>query len=344
MRRRNPDLDCAWVTAEGQFSAPEGARLLLEGSRAHYEAMARARYLIFNDLLPTWLRKRDHQTCLQTWRGTPLKHIGLDIERPQFTNGLIYPDLVHEDAARWDLLLSQNAFSTPIFRRAFGFHGEIMETGYPRNDLLRHPRRDKFAADVRERLGLPAGQKVVLYAPTWRDDAMPEYGGYRFSLKLDTAAAARCLGDEYVLLLRMHSNIRGGSNIKDGRLDSPGGASVLDVTGYPDIASLLLITDILITDYSSVMFDFALTGRPMLFFTYDLERYRDALRGFCLDFEAEAPGPLLSTSAEVIEALRDPGGLSAGYREAYHAFAAKYCALDDGGAAGRVVDRLFRAG
>jgi CDP-glycerol glycerophosphotransferase len=344
MRRRNPDLDCAWVTAEGQFSAPEGARLLLEGSRAHYEAMARARYLIFNDLLPTWFRKRDHQTCLQTWRGTPLKHIGLDIERPQFTNGLIYPDLVREDAARWDLLLSQNAFSTPVFRRAFGFHGEIMETGYPRNDLLRHPRRDEFAADARERLGLPAGQKVVLYAPTWRDDAMPEYGGYRFSLKLDTDAAARCLGDEYVLLLRMHSNIRGGSNIKDGRLDSPGGASVLDVTGYPDIASLLLITDILITDYSSVMFDFALTGRPMLFFTYDLERYRDALRGFCLDFEAEAPGPLLSTSAEVIEALRDPGGLSAGYREAYHAFAAKYCALDDGGAAGRVVDRLFRAG
>jgi CDP-glycerol glycerophosphotransferase len=297
--------------------------------------------MIFNDLLPTWLRKRDHQTCLQTWRGTPLKHIGLDIERPQFTNGLIYPDLVREDAARWDLLLSQNAFSTPIFRRAFGFHGEIMETGYPRNDLLRHPRRDEFAADARERLGLPAGQKVVLYAPTWRDDAMPEYGGYRFSLKLDTAAAARCLGDEYVLLLRMHSNIRGGSNVKDGRLDSPGGASVLDVTGYPDIASLLLITDILITDYSSVMFDFANTRKPQLFYTYDLPHYRDKLRGFYFDFESEAPGPLLETSDALIEAIRSIDSVSASYHKAYDAFIDRFCPLDDGKAAARVVDRVF---
>jgi CDP-glycerol glycerophosphotransferase len=338
MRRRNPDLDYAWVTAEGQFKAPEGARLLLDGSMAYYEAMARARYLVFNDLLPPWFRKRDHQICLQTWHGTPLKHVGLDIDRPQFTNGLIYPDLVSEDAARWDLLLAQNAYTAAVFRRAFGFHGEIMEAGYPRNDLLKHPRRDEFAADTRERLGLPAGKKVILYAPTWRDDALPESGGYRFSLKLDLEAAAQSLGDDYVLLVRMHSNIRGGLG------ESPAGAFVLDVSRYPDIAGLLLITDILITDYSSVMFDFASTGRPMLFFTYDLERYRDTLRGFCFDFEAEAPGPLLATSAEVIEALRDPGRLSASYRDAYQAFAAKYCALDDGNAAGRVVDRLFRAG
>ncbi len=336
MRRRKPDLDYAWVTADSRFSVPAGSRLVLAGSSAHYEAMALARYVVSNDILPRWFRKRDEQIYLQTWHGTPLKHVGQDIERPKFTNGLIYADTVRGDATGWDVLLSQNAFSTPIFRRAFGFDGEIMETGYPRNDLLSHPRRDEFAAEVRARLGLPAGKKIVLYAPTWRDDALPEGGGYRFSLKLDPAAAARSLGGDHVLLLRMHTNIRGGLRV------SPSSASVLDVTCYPDITDLLLITDILITDYSSVMFDFAATGRPMLFFTYDLERYRDQLRGFYLDFEADAPGPLLASSAELIAAVHNIGQVTQSYQQAQAAFAAKFCPLDDGHAAARAVDRLLR--
>ena len=336
MRRRDPDLDFAWITTNGQFRAPAGARLLLDGSRAHYEAMARARYLVFNDLLPPWFQKRDYQICLQTWHGTPLKQVGLDISRPQFTHGLIYHDLVRADAANWDLLLSQNAFSTPIFRRAFGFDGEIAETGYPRNDLLRHPRREELAAAARERLGIAADKKVILYAPTWRDDALPEYDGYRFSMQLDTGAMAASLSDDHVLLLRMHSNIRGGAGV------SRRGTSVLDVTSYPDITSLLLITDILITDYSSVMFDFASTGRPMLFFTYDLDHYRDRLRGLYLDLEADAPGPLLTTTAELIAAVRDIDDSAGSYQQARSAFAARFCPLDDGHAAVRAVDRLLR--
>jgi len=113
------------------------------------------------------------------------------------------------------------------------------------------------------------------------------------------------------------------------------------VTGYPSISELFLITDVLITDYSSVMFDFAVTGRPILFFTYDLEQYRDQLRGFCFDFEAEAPGPLLASSEEVLAAARDSAAATAGYAAAYQAFAAKYCPLDDGKAGARVCDRLF---
>ena len=335
MRRRNPDLDYVWLTDEGQFEEPAGSRLLMQGSRAHYEALARARYVVCDDLLPSWFRKRAHQICLQTGQGTPLKRVGLDIERPQFARGLIYPDLIRKAAADWDYLLSQNAYSTPVFRRAFDFRGQIMETGYPRNDLLRHPRRDEIAADVRARLGLPADRKVILYAPTWRDDAPPQYGGYRFSLKLDLDAMARSLGQDHVVLLRMHSKIRGGWGAR------PAGC-VLDVTAYPDMAELLLITEILITDYSSVMFDFANTGRPMLFFTYDLEHYRDQLRGFYFDFQAEAPGPLLATSAELIAAVRDIDRVAASYQQAQAAFIAKFCPLDDGHAAERVVDRLLR--
>lgn len=338
LRRRQPELECAWVTLDGQFTVPNGDRLVLAESRPHIEALAQARYVVFNDMLPRWFRKRDGQTCLQTWHGTPLKRIGLDIDRPRFATGLAYPDLLRQDVAGWDVLLSQNAFSTSIFRHAFGYDGEIMESGYPRNDPLHHPDRAQRAAAIREQLGLPAGKRIVLYAPTWRDDAVREQGRYRFDLQLDIDAAARALGNDHVLLLRLHTKAR---STLDPRA---AGGFVADVTSYPDITDLYLISDVLITDYSSVMFDFAGTGRPILFFTYDLERYRDTLRGFYFDFEAEAPGPLLSTTEDVIEALRGIDGVARTYRDAYHAFAEKYCGLDDSEAAARVVRRLLGGG
>ena len=335
LRQVRPDLDCAWVSRDGQFSVPDGARVVLAGSRDHFEALARARYVIFNDSLPAWFRKRGGQFCLQTWHGTPLKCIGLDIARPQFPTGLIYPDVLRNEVASWDVLLSPNRFSTPIFRRAFDFPGEIMESGYPRNDLLHDAAgQQQRIAGIRKRLGLPPGKRVVLYAPTWRDDSFLD-GRYRFDVQLDLEAAGRALGGDHILLLRLHTKVRGSP------IGRPQDRGVLDVSRYPDIADLYLISDVLITDYSSAMFDFAGTGRPMLFFTYDLERYRDQLRGFYFDFEAQAPGPLLRTSDEVVGALRDIDQTARSYQPAYEAFSAKFCALDDGGAAGRVVDRLL---
>ncbi len=338
LRDVRPDLECVWVTRDGQFSVPGGGRTVFVDSRSHFEVLAQARYVIFNDALPAWFEKRERQFCLQTWHGTPLKRIGLDIERPQFATGLIYPDVLRKDSADWDVLLSPNAFSTPIFRRALGFSGEIMESGYPRNDLLHQQGQEERAAAIRARLGLPPGKRVVLYAPTWRDDALLLNGRYRFEHQLDLNAAAKALGSDHVLLLRLHTNVRSG-----GRPRARGGF-VFDVTQYPDITDLYLISDVLITDYSSVMFDFAGTGRPMLFFTYDLERYRDDLRGFYFDFAAEAPGPLVRRTDEVIEALRNVDEIAGSHGEAYAAFRAKFCALDDGGAAARVVDRLLAGG
>ncbi len=335
LRRSHPDLDCAWISVDGDFAVPDGGRVILADSREHIEALAQARYVIFNDMLPRWFSKRSGQTCLQTWHGTPLKRIGLDVERPRFASGLVYPDLLRADVANWDLLLSPNSFSTPIFRRAFGFDGEILETGYPRNDALHRPGQAERKAAILEQLGLPADKRIVLYAPTWRDDAARQDGRYRFDLQLDLRAAAAALGDDHILLIRMHAQVR------DDLPATVAGSFATNVTGYPDITDLCLISDVLITDYSSIMFDFAGTGRPMLFFTYDLERYRDTLRGFYFDFEATAPGPLLSTSAEVIAALRDIASIERSYQPAYAAFAARYCGLDDGDAAARAVRRLL---
>jgi CDP-glycerol glycerophosphotransferase len=334
LRRRGDDREQIWVVNDYAIPVPAGGRAVLSGTEEYFEALARCRYVISNDDLEAYFRKREDQVYLQTWHGTPLKRIGFDVERPQFASGSAYLAHLAGEVAKWDLLLSQNAFSTPILRRAFRYEGDICEAGYPRNDVLARGGEDR-AAGIRARLSIPDGKRVVLYAPTWRDNQFYASGRYRFDLRLDLERAWQALGSDHVLLIRGHHHFT--NDVQTGT--RPGFAR--NVTRYPDISELFLITDVLITDYSSVMFDFAPTGRPMVFFTYDLELYRDHLRGFYFGFEAEAPGPLLATSDEVIGAVREAGQVAAGYASAYQAFAEKYCPLDDGKAGARVCDRLF---
>ncbi|WP_067454462.1 bifunctional glycosyltransferase/CDP-glycerol:glycerophosphate glycerophosphotransferase [Actinomadura macra] len=333
LRRRETDIECVWVTENGQFGRPTGARTVLAGTREHYEALARARYVFGNWSQQRWFAKRDDQTYVQCWHGTPLKRLGYDVKTMPFkrTEGLNW---MEHDVPQWDLLLSQNAFSVPLFRRAFAYEGEILESGYPRNDILSSPHREEIAHAVRRRLGIPQDKKVVLYAPTWRDDFHFAIGKRAFSLELDVDQFRTALGRDHMLLLRTHYLVTDRPKWRPGDC-------VLDVSVYPDISELFLISDVLVTDYSSAMFDFAVTGRPMLFFTYDLERYRDHVRGFYFDFEAEAPGPLLGTSREVVEALSEPAALDTGFRAARAVFAARYCPHDDGRAASRVLDRVL---
>lgn len=147
----------------------------------------------------------------------------------------------------------------------------MLEAGYPRNDMLYSPQADEIARQVKEHLGVPQHKKVVLYAPTWRDDQFYGPGRYKLDLRVDLNRFREALGDEYALMIRRHPNV----------VDTVPGAGegvVWDVSEYPEIAELFLAADVLITDYSSLMFDYANTGRPMLFFTYDLEHYRDQAR------------------------------------------------------------------
>ncbi|MBV9208941.1 MAG: bifunctional glycosyltransferase family 2 protein/CDP-glycerol:glycerophosphate glycerophosphotransferase [Actinobacteria bacterium] len=336
LRRRGDDREHLWAVTDWSVPVPEGGTGVLRGTQEYYEALARSKYLISNDDMQPPFRKRDGQVYLQTWHGTPLKRIGFDIANPQFISGTAYFDHLARDIRQWDLLLSPNPFSTPIMRRAFAYDGEICEYGYPRNDLLSRPDITQIAARVRARLGLPDGKRVVLYAPTWRDNQVYANGRrYRFDMRLDTERAWRELGQDHVFLIRGHHHM--ADDVPAGM--RPGFA--INVTAYPDITELFLVSDILVTDYSSAMFDYAVTGRPILLFAYDLADYRDNLRGFYFDLAAEAPGPLLATSAEVIEAVRDADSVAASCRDAYQRFAGKFCSLDDGKAGARVCDRLF---
>ncbi|WP_328866868.1 bifunctional glycosyltransferase/CDP-glycerol:glycerophosphate glycerophosphotransferase [Streptomyces sp. NBC_00304] len=330
---RGTELEHLWVVRDQQAIIPAGAVAVEHGSAAWHEALARSRYVVTNTQLPEWFERREDQTVVQTWHGTPLKRIGLELAGTVQANAA-YIGTLKQRARQWSFLVSPNTFSTPVLRRSFGFEGEVLECGYPRNDLFHAADRTKVAAAVRERLGIPKDKRVVLYAPTWREDQQLGGGRYSLGLQLDLAAAERELGADTVLLVRRHYMVT-------DRLPDSGTGFVRDVSRYPDVGELMLISDALVTDYSSLMFDFAQTGRPMLFHTYDLEHYRDTLRGFSFEFEERAPGPLIPGSEELIEALRDPVRAIAGHAEAYEAFKRDFCDLDDGRATARVVDRML---
>ena len=335
LRRRGDDREHIWAVIDWSVPVPDGARPVLMGTEGYWDALARSQYIVSNDDMPTGFEKRAGQVYLQTWHGTPLKKIGWDVAQLQSISGAKYLDHLADDIAKWDMLLSPGPFSTPILQRAFRFGGEILESGYPRNDVLAAGDTSALAATVRQRIGAPDGKKIIMYAPTWRDNQYYASGRYRFDVRLDLERAYQELGDDYVILIRGHHHMAD---------DVPSGVRpgfVLNVTNYPDVSELFLVSDALVTDYSSMMCDFAVTGKPMVFYAYDLEDYRDNLRGFNIDFEAEVPGPLVTTSGEVIAALRDLPGVTAGYRVRYEAFAARFCSLDDGKAGARVCDRLF---
>ncbi|WP_042365544.1 bifunctional glycosyltransferase/CDP-glycerol:glycerophosphate glycerophosphotransferase [Streptacidiphilus neutrinimicus] len=334
LRRGDGNVAHLWAVLDQRMPTPPGARSVVIGSAEWYEALARSRWVVGNTHLPTELERREGQVVVQTWHGTPLKKIGFDFENDWFTD-TDYLRRLEFEARQWQVLLSPNRFSTPILRNAFRYEGEILESGYPRNDVLLAPDRELRADAVRRQLGLPPGKRVILYAPTWREHRLRlSHGGHHLDLQLDLDTMRRALGADHVLLVRPHAHVV-------DQVPGAGDGFVWDVGSYPDIQDLYLVSDVLVTDYSSAMFDFAVTGRPMLFFTYDLELYRDTLRGFYIDFEATAPGPLLPTCDDVIAALRDLAPAVEPYRGAYEVFRKTYCDLDDGAASRRVVDRML---
>jgi CDP-glycerol glycerophosphotransferase len=331
--RRDAPLEHLWVVRDGACRVPHSAAVVRADSREHHEALARARYVVTNDYFPEWFERRPDQVCLQTWHGTPLKRIGLEAAdvraaTPRFRRHW------EQQVKNWQHVVSPNRPSTPILRQAYAIEGELLETGYPRVDLLLRPDREAAAAALRRRLGVPEGVRTVLYAPTYRDHIVDRRGRYRLDMRLDLEKLHEALGDDTVMLFRKHPYVA------ETLAPVPNGF-VRDVSRYPDGTELLLAADVLVTDYSSIMFDFANTGRPMLFFAYDLDAYREEIRGFNLDYRATVPGPVLRKSADVAEALRDLDAVRAEHAARYDEFVARFCEFDDGRATERVVERVF---
>ncbi|CUB16623.1 CDP-glycerol:poly(glycerophosphate) glycerophosphotransferase [Bacillus safensis] len=339
MKENHPEYTLIWSVKKGH-EAPfkeKGIYYINRLSLKWIFAMARAEYWVVNSRLPLWVPKPDHTTYLQTWHGTPLKRLAMDMDEVHMpgTNTKKYKKNFTKEASNWDYLISPNAYSTEIFTRAFQFQKTMIESGYPRNDFLHNQNNEETMRALKQKMNLPLDKKLILYAPTWRDDQFYKKGQYKFDLDLDLHELRAAIGDEYIIILRMHYLVAENFDL------GPYEGFAYDFSHYEDIRDLYMISDLLITDYSSVFFDYANLKRPMLFYVPDIETYRDKLRGFYFDFEQEAPGPLVKETASVIDWIRETEQPSFTLPEAFSPFYEKFCYLESGESSKRVVEVVF---
>ncbi len=322
-----------WVL-NNDTKPPYGGKVVKRFSREYVKYLATAQYLIFNVRQPQFYKPREGQTFVETWHGTPLKRLVFDQEEVLSASPK-YKIQFYKQRQQWDYLVAANKFSSDTFRSCFMYDGEMLDIGYPRNDLLYDPNKDEIAVELRKKLGIPLDKKTILYAPTWRDDESYGKGEYKFTLALDLHRLKEEFSDEYVVLLRTHYYIA-------DKIDVTGlEGFVYNLSDYNDITELYLISDICITDYSSVFFDYGNLKRPELFFVYDYERYRDQLRGFYISMQDDLPGPLLYTNDDVVEAIKNIDQITEEYKDKYEVFYERFCTYDDGNASKRLVERVF---
>lgn len=334
LRRRETGHELVWVKGDQHFHLPGGGRTVQRHSREYYELTAAARIVVNNVAQPTSYRERPGQTYVQTWHGTPIKTVGFDMNWARMERREQRMRELRADVSRWDLLVSPNSFTTEVMRRAFEYEGEILQSGYPRNDLAYHPSADQIRRRLRTRLGVPDGKRAILYTPTWRDHLQTQsHGLAQHDLGLDLDRAAAVLGSDAVVLLRRH-------HLLNAPIPPGYEHLVIDVTHYPDVTELFLAADALVTDYSSAMCDFAGLGKPIVLFAPDLDNYAQ-VRGFTFDLTTLPPGPITSTSEELLYHLHDLDAVASGWSAQRSAFADRFCPHDDGNAAARVVDRLL---
>ncbi len=371
------DFEPVWVFTrealrKGLPQSPE-CRIVTYGTIQYYRLMSRASVWVFDTRHEGYLVKKKSQYYIQLWHGTPLKKLGVDIDmfsmkgeegaeealnsgsaqkiaeakRKALQN---YKDRVAEESRKWDVLISASPFTSEVFRRCFVYNNELLECGYPRNDVLfsgdidiNTTGSDPENAQAEDRRDMGgSGRKNILYAPTWRDDNYSGEGGwYGYEPKLDIEALEKALGNEYRLTVKLHYLVKCKKNAFPAHSIESGFLRVADKG--EDMADLLREADILITDYSSVMFDYALLDRPMFFYAYDLERYRDELRGWYFDFEEEAPGPVSRDTERLItdisELETNPEN-DRKWKEKRKSFKEKFAKFEDGHASQRVAGKI----
>lgn len=264
---------------------------------------AQAKYCVTNSRVPNEIVLKPEQKFIQCWHGTPLKRLGFDIENYTGSQSST-DDLRHNytiDAMRYTDMPSPSPFYTEKITSAFnlkalGKENIFMECGYPRNDFL-YSYTQEQKEEIRKTLGVPEGKKIVLYAPTWRENQHEAGVGYTYDLGVDFDVLQRELGDDFVILFRAHYFISNAFDFEKYE------GFIVNVSNYNDINHLYVAADMLITDYSSVFFDYANLDRPIIFYMYDFEEYKNNMRDFYLDIE-ELPGPIVKEEADLIAAIR----------------------------------------
>lgn len=324
MRSTRPEFRAVWVLPAGHRPPHPDVTVVERGSAAYLHALARATYWVDNQTFPHYARKREGQRYLQTWHGIPLKKMGHD--EPGTPPPEQRPD---RGVGAWDELVVPNPYFEKTFVPAYRYANGLVRYGTPRNDPLVDGSLTREQA--RQYLDLPQDARVILYAPTFRQDNR----GRRTAVRppFDVEALFKTFTKNTYLLLRPHYL---------NRIHVPPAARhrTLDASQVEDVNLLYLAADVLVTDYSSVMFDFALLRKPIIFYAYDYAQYL-ATRGTYFDLVEEAPGRFVSTTDELAAALTSADVDRELLAEKYETFLDRYCGVEDGKASERALARLF---
>ncbi len=314
--------------------------IVKDRSRKAYKYYSRAKYIIVNAVLHEEIIRRNDQVFVQCWHGTPLKCLRCDIK---YDSNLLRTKKEikrtnDKDVKRFNYFISPSKFASEKFISSFNLkelnkEDIIIETGYPRNDDLFDITK-KQSNDIKKKLGLPKNKKVILYAPTFRDNQYNSGSGFCYNLGIDLDKIQSEISDEYVLLFRTHYYVTNQLNLKKYK------GFIFDVSNYNDINDLYITSDILITDYSSVFFDYANLKRPILFYMYDLEEYKNKLRDFYMDLKI-LPGPIIQDEESLIKSIKNINIYYDLYNNKYKKFNKKFNYLDGRNCSKRVLDIII---
>lgn len=350
---RFDDYELWWIFREKKIDEfkedPRLARAhIVQRSTSEYQrVLARAKYWIFNARCPEYVYPRSEQVYVQCWHGTPLKRLGYDVvidTTNALNTSLELAKRFEIDSKKWDYLISPSAFTSQHLADAFGLPEErrssvVLEVGYPRNDRIAQACETQQSLSVAKRaimeeLGIPKNKKLLLYAPTWRDNEYKPGIGYTQDTLIDFDTMQAALGDSWCVLFRPHYYIANSFDFT--RYDD----FIYNAANVADINDLYIIADVLMTDYSSVFFDYAITKRPLIFYWPDYAYYENHVRGFYFD-PHDIPGPKCTTTKEVVSAITKLDEWDSKYGEAYKKFREQFLPKDDGHAAERAIEHIF---
>lgn len=325
--RRNANLKIVWLVKPGaESSLPAGVTPVPYDSLRRVKELSTAKVWIDNNRKGARI-KRKNQYYLQTWHGLALKRIERDVadKLPAY-----YERYAQRDSAQCDVIISNCSHMTRIYRESFWFDGEILEYGSPRNDIL-FDAPAAYRKKVRDLFGLPQNRKLILYGPTFRADHSLD--AYRLDCDALRQACHDRFGGDWTVLVRLHPAVEQLS----GGLFAYDGDTICNATIYPDITELLAAVDLTITDYSSLMFDFALTGRPCFQFATDIAQYQND-RNFYFSLD-KLPFPLATSNTQLAQNIRsfDPDA----YNCRWQAFARSFGLCEDGQASERCADWIL---
>lgn len=337
------DYKFVWVVRDidkyEYLTLNQNTTIVKNRTKEYEKALASAKYWICNYRIYDYIYPKKDQIYVQCWHGTPLKRLGYDIEHSDnaMNSQLEIREKYRTDAEKFSYILSPSAFATDKFISAWNLEktnqvDKVVEVGYPRDDFMYNYSEDDVIR-VKSLLRIPSDKKVLLYAPTWRDNQHSAGVGYVYDNPVDFGKLRQYLSDEWIILFRAHYLVANAFDFEEYA------GFVYDVSKYDDINELYIISDMLITDYSSVFFDYANLNRPILYYMYDLQYYKDELRGFYIDL-SELPGPIIEKEEELIPAIKKLADEFA-YDEKYQKFNKKFNYLNDGHASERLIERVL---